>query len=367
LGDGWIPLGCDGSRLACPRSAELEQRLGVRAKKRQRRQKKSAALAGASGPKPEPSPGPAEDPKKPKAGPEAPQIWVTAVVHLGLGVLWSWRLGKGTASEREHLRQLVATLPRGALLVADAGYVGYALLAALQAAGLSFLVRLTSRAPLYVPDKSALRHYCEGLVYYWPQKVQKQDLPPLPVRLLRIRGDRADVWLITNVLEADRLPKKAAGKFYLWRWRNEGLFRTYKRTLGKVKLMNRTVAQVHREAEGSLLATQLLLAQGALGLQTSGKAPTGLPSARKVLVEIRAEIRNVTGMYLGRRQLRSYLERLARARWRDRDQRSAKVRRRWPGRKDHKPPGRPTILKMGTDLKDKMAKTLAMAQGQNCQ
>ncbi|HEV3445144.1 MAG TPA: hypothetical protein VG099_10900 [Gemmataceae bacterium] len=28
---------------------------------------------------------------------EAPQIRVTAVVHLSLGVLWSWRLGKGTA------------------------------------------------------------------------------------------------------------------------------------------------------------------------------------------------------------------------------------------------------------------------------
>jgi hypothetical protein len=363
--DGWIPLGCDGSRLACPRSAELEQRLGVRANKRKRRKKKTGAPGGPS-PKAEPGPGLAENPKKPKAGPDAPQMWVTAVVHLGLGILWSWRLGKGTASERVHLRQLVPTLPRGALLVADAGYVGYALLSALQAAGLFFLIRLTSRAPLYVPDKSTLRHYCEGLVYYWPQKLQKKDLPPIPVRLLRIHGDKVDVWLITNVLEEERLPRKTAGKFYRWRWRNEGLFRTYKRTLGKVKLMSRTVAQVHREAEGSLLATQVLLAQGVLGLQTSAKAPTGLPSARKVLVEIRAEIRNVTGMYLGPRQHYSYLRRLAQARWRDRDQHSAKVRRRWPGRTDHKPPGRPTILKMGTILKDKMAKTLTMVQGANC-
>src|SRR5262249_20165783 len=41
--------------------------------------------------------------------------------------------------------------------------------------------------------------------------------------------------------------------------------RTYKRTLGKVKLVGRTVKQVHREAEGSLLAVQLLLAQAAQG------------------------------------------------------------------------------------------------------
>jgi hypothetical protein len=271
-------------------------------------------------------------------------------------------VGKGTANEREHLRRLVATLPRGALLVADAAYVGYHLLATLQAAGLAFVVRLSSRAPLYVPDKSLLKRYREGLVYYWPQWAQKQDLPPLPVRLLGIRGDHVDVWLITNVVDEHRLPRRAAGKFYRWRWRNEGLFRTYKRMLGKVKLMSRTVAQVHREAEGSLLATQLLLAQGVLALQSTATVRIQLPSARKVLLAIRAEIRDVTGMYLGPRQRRSYLERLTQARWRERRQRSGKVRRRWPGRKDHRPPGRPKILKMGSILKDKLIKTLAMAQ-----
>jgi hypothetical protein len=130
--------------------------------------------------------------------------------------------------------------------------------------------------------------------------------------------------------------------------------------------MSRTVVQVHREAEGSLLATQLLLAQGALALQARDTVHIVLPSARKVLLEIRAEIRNVTGMYLGPRQSQTYLERLAQARWRERHQRTSKVRRHWPGRNDHKPPGPPKILKMGTILKDKLAKTLTMAQVQTC-
>src|SRR5713101_7898145 len=86
---------------------------------------------------------------------------------------------------------------------------------------------------------------------------------------------------------------------------------------------------------------------------------------RKVLLEIRAEIRNVTGMYLGPRQAQTYFERLAQARWHDRHQRSNKVRRRCPGPKDHKPPGPPKILKMGTILKDKAAKTLASAKACN--
>jgi len=118
---------------------------------------------------------------------------------------------------------------------------------------------------------------------------------------------------MTNV-DAERLPRPLAKKFYRWRWRNEGLFRTYKRTLGKVKLMSRTLAQAHREAEGSLLAVRLMLAQGVLALQLAGRSPSALPSARRVLLEIRTEIRNATGMYLGRRQRQTYLERLKAAR-----------------------------------------------------
>jgi Transposase DDE domain len=363
--DGFIPLGCDGSRLACPRSKELERRLGVKTPR-----KEKPTVEAPVDPQMQACqdrPGMTQENTNGKAGSDAPQIWVTAVVHLGLGLLWSWRLGKGTASEREHLCRLVATLPRLALLVADAGYVGYELLAALQAAKLSFLIRLSSRAPLYAPERVSLTRFQEGLVYYWPQWAQKKDRPPIPVRLLRLRGAKADVWLITNILDAKKLPRPTASKFYRWRWRNEGLFRTYKRTLGKVKLTSRTVVQAHREAEGSMLATQLLLAQGALALQSTADVAIVLPSARKVLLEIRAEIRNVTGMYLGPRQSKTYLERLEQARWRERQQRSAKVRRPWPGRKDHQPPGGPKILKMGTILKDKMAKTLMSEGASSCQ
>src|SRR5229473_585563 len=54
--DGFVPLGCDGTRLECPRAAELERRLGQ---------------AGKPG--------------------SAPAVWLTALVHLGLGVPWAWR------------------------------------------------------------------------------------------------------------------------------------------------------------------------------------------------------------------------------------------------------------------------------------
>src|SRR6266853_1390269 len=66
LGDHWcvggfIPMGCDGSRLECPRTTELEERLGQAGKAK-----------------------------------SAPTLWVTALVHLRWGVPWAWRFGKGT-------------------------------------------------------------------------------------------------------------------------------------------------------------------------------------------------------------------------------------------------------------------------------
>jgi hypothetical protein len=326
---GFIPLGCDGTRLSCPRTPELERRLRANAK-----------------------------------GQRPPTVLVSALVHLSLGVLWSWRLGGPHASEQDHLVRLLSTLPRRALIVADAGYVGYALLRQLVAAGRSFLIRLSAQAPLYPGEDLALSRRRGGLAYYWPKDAQAAEQAPVVVRVLRLRGrkvggkKRGDVWLMTNVLDAAQLPRAAAGRFYRWRWRNEGLFRTYKRTLGKVKLLGRTVAQVHREVEGSLLAVQLLLAQGALALQGAGAAPQVVPSARGVLLVIRAEIRDVTGRYLGPRQRQTYGQRLRRLRVDRRRRRRNQVRRRWPGRADHKPPKPPRILKMGTELKDLLAKTL---------
>lgn len=94
--DGWAPYGCDGSRIEGARAVELEARLG-----------KGSSEAS------------------------APTAWVTAFVHLGLGLLWSWRIGKGTADERLHLRQMLCLLPPQALVVADAAYMGYELAVAI--------------------------------------------------------------------------------------------------------------------------------------------------------------------------------------------------------------------------------------------
>jgi Transposase DDE domain len=314
---GFLPLGCDGSRLECPRNDELLARMG-------------------------------------KAGKDdgPPSLWVTAVVHLTTGVPWSWWLGKGNASERDHLRRLLPSLPERALIVADAGYNGYDLATAILASRASFLIRMSSKVDLFVDRAVDPTRFEQGQVTYWPHQARKRGHPPLRLRLIRVRGRRkgpgktrrVDVWLLTNV-GADRMPSAQAASFYRLRWENEGLFRTYKRSLSKVHLVGRTVRSVHREAYGSLLACQLLLAQGAWALRQARDAKSANVSpcsARQALLVIRSELK--AAMRPDRRL--SYLHRLSRCSRDRRERTSAKQKREWPRRTPHKPPKPPRLLTM---------------------
>jgi hypothetical protein len=321
--DGWVPLGCDGSLLATPRAAELEQRLGDRGLKN-----------------------------------SAPTVWVTALVHLRTGVLWAWRLGKGTASERVHLLHLLKVLPASTLLVADAGFNGYWLAQAILEAEASFLIRMSGKDFLYTDVPADRSTWSDGSVWLWPKTARADGQLPLALRLIRVRGKRGkqknkDVWLLTNVRDSRRLSVEMAARYYRWRWENEGLFRTYKRTLAKVKLLSRTVRLVPREAEGALLATQLLLAQGARALPRRSRKDEPLRcSPRKVLCEIRKDLQAAAG---ARRRAR-LSRRLAQARREQRRRISAKVKRPWPRRVEHKPPKPPQFLTLSDKLKALRAK-----------
>jgi Transposase DDE domain len=327
--EGWVVLGVDGSALECPRVAELEKRLDPPPKKKR-----------------------------------APQVWVTALVHLRTGLLWAWHLGCGHNRERSHLRALLPTLPAAALVVADAGYNGYDLAQQIIAAGASFLIRMTAKDILYTEgpmEKADLRKFRAGEVWCWPHQARQRQLRPLRVRLIRIRSKprRKDVWLLTNVLDAQRLTSEQAGRYYRWRWENEGLFRTYKRTLAKVKLLSRTVRLVHREAAASLLATQLLLAQGVRAISIG--QPRCLPrpcSPRRVLLAIRAVILGRIGI----RQREAFRQRLAQALREYRSRTSSKVKRVWPRPLQHKPPKPPKLRELTLEQKvllDQMLKPAA--------
>jgi hypothetical protein len=323
VGD-FIPFGCDGTRQACPRTEELERRLGTFGK------------AGSS-----------------------PMIWNTSIVHLTLGFPYCWRLGKGgKASERSHLLFMLRWLPAAALIVADAGYVGYEVVATMIRQNVSFLIRMSSMATFYSETNAPMDEFREGIVYYWPKTQENEGKPPLRGRLMRIHSSRhkMDVWLFTNVEDPQQLPLEMAATCYRWRWENEGFFRTYKRTLKKVVLMSRTIGLVHREAEASMLATQLLLCQGALAMPAPAKG--GLPvmcSPRGILLEARRDIS-------ARKEPKEpFGERIRRAQRDRRDRSSAKQKREWPRRKAHTPPHPPVLLSLTEAQKIKIHEHLQAA------
>ena len=328
---GYLPVACDGSRLECPRAASLQQRLGQAC--------------------------------KPDS---APMAYVTAMVLLPLGLPWAWRWGKGTANEHEHLRKMLPTLPERSLLVGDAFYVGYELLTTILQAQASFLVRLSSRIHLYTLTRVPLKRFRQGLVYYWPKHTREQGKGPLLLRLLRVRGKKADVWLLTNVLDRNRISHKAVSQIYRWRWRNEGLFRVYKRMLGKVKLQSRTIPLVHREAESSMLALQLLIARATqpmrhgrqIWLHPEEKLSTDSP--RRVLLCLRGAIAGAL-RHLGPRQFLAYQRMLQQVRSQPRQRTSSRIRQIWPRKKPYAPPGPPKMRVMSPDLKASMARLLKAA------
>jgi hypothetical protein len=327
---GFVPFGCDGSRLACPRSAELEQRL-----------------------------------RHDDSSDSPPQVWVTAMVHLGLGLLWSWALGKPDASERHHLLRLLSTLPVGALVITDAGYQGYELASAMMAApGVSFLMRISSQTLLYLTEESEgvdPATWSDGEVHWWTGAARTAELPPLRLRLLRVSSStgKSEVWMLSNVLEPERLSLESASQFYRMRWENEGFFRTYKRAMNKVKLSSRSVKLAHREVEGSLLAVQLLLAMGAWAVAVVDGDAQAVSSPAAVLREIRRELSR-----LARRRHGRFVDRLRRGKRDRKPRRSSKVRRPWPKRKDHKPPKAPKLRKMDHGLKALLDKYLRQLNNQ---
>jgi len=137
------------------------------------------------------------------------------------------------------------------------------------------------------------------------------------------------------------------------------LFRDYKRLLQKVKLSSRTVALVHREAEGSMLALQLLLA---LAVRTpTGQGGTLPACPRRELLRLRGAIMAAVRS-LGPRQFAQYQQMRMVVRNQARPQRvSAKVRQEWARRKEHKPPKPPKLRVMSDALKAKLAKVLKVA------
>jgi hypothetical protein len=267
-----------------------------------------------------------------------PQWWMTWLVHLPSLVPWDWRQGPGTSSERGHLLDMLLGLPEAALIVADAGFVGFEFLSRIAESNLHFLVRCGSNVRLLVEGR--LRniddlHDRHG-VYLWP--TEHGDRPPLRVRVIVLKRRGRRVYLLTNVLESTRLPRAMASEFYEARWGIEVNYRGFKQTLERSKVLSKTPEVGAMELAGNILAMAMLRLHGAIML--------GARIARLSVAKALQAIRRVMESLRHGTPTGKWLALLREALIDDYERHSSKRARDWPHKKREKPPRPPKVRRL---------------------
>lgn len=245
--DGWVPLAADGSRFELPHTQA------------------NKAAFGCAG--------------REKTG---PQLGVLTLYHMGSGLPWRWDIGSGTASERHQLRDLLPSLPSNTLLVMDAGFSGYDLFSEMARRGVSFLARVGANVTL-LKDLGLDLEQRDDVVWLWPSA--QRNRAPLHLRLMAVStasaesGGRQDVYLLSNVLDPERLSDEAAERFYRRRWGVEVFYRSVKGTFDAHKLLSRGPQQAVNELHWTLTAILLLGLMSVDALRTAGHEPSCLSVA----------------------------------------------------------------------------------------
>jgi hypothetical protein len=298
----WVVLGVDGSKFNLPRTASLRARFG------------------ASG----------------KRG-SAPQAYLTTILHLTTGLPWDARIGRGDASERAHLRRMLRSLPAAALLVADAGFVGYELWSLLCQRRVHFLIRVGANVRLLTQLGYAVREY-DGLVYLWPDRERRAGRAPLVLRRIRLREGDREMTLVTNVLDAKALTDRQAAECYHLRWGIELWYRQLKQTAARRQLASRAPTSATLELAWLVVAMALL---GLLGVREAvhrGRDPRKLSPAGTLQVLRTLAVRPACRG--GLRTLRRMLGGCVQDTY---VRHAAKDRVRWAAKRGQSPPGRPAI------------------------
>lgn len=301
---GWVVFGVDGSRIECPMTAANEKVFGIAGRK--------------------------------KTG---PQQFLTTMFHVATGLIWDYRRGDARSSERLHLLQMLDTLPPGAMLLADAGFTGYDVFRTILDGGRSFLIRVGSNVRLL----TKLGFECEqhgDVVYLWPDRAQKKNMPPLVLRLITLPGtDGRCMHLLTNVLDKMLLSDEQAEAMYRKRWGIELVYRSLKQTMGRRRMRCDAPANAAVELDWSVIGLWMLGLLSVSRILEAGRSPyewsvaTSLRAVRKVM--------NSAGSRPRRRREPSLAEALADATLDGYVRTGGKKSRHWPHKKREKPPGKP--------------------------
>jgi hypothetical protein len=331
---GFALFGVDGTRLELPRTASNEKAFSPRPPDRQapagkrtrRRLRKLAKM---------------RRPRRNRGAEKranTPLMWLTTMWHIGTGLPWDWRIGPSDSSERDHLLEMIGCLPMLALVVADAGFVGYEYWKALIDSNRHFLIRVG--ANVHLLRELGYARNAAGRVYLWPNHVAAKKLPPLVLRLVKVRRGKKTWYLVTSVLDQQRLSDRQVAEIYGSRWGIELFYRHFKQTFGRRKLRSKSARNAVVEAHWSLLGLW------AMALHTQHLlAPQRIPARRVSVAKLLRAYRKVMDQYKTRPDPGQSLTELLRQAVTDTYTRSNKASRDYPRKKQDRAAGMPRITR----------------------
>jgi hypothetical protein len=347
----WLPLAVDGSRLKVPRTLKNERRFckpwqKTKARKKPKIQKRGRTKSTTC----------QRTRYNPRA--EGPLMWLTMIWHVGQRLPWCWKIGPAYASERHQVMEMLEEqeFPENTLFCGDGGYIGYDFWRAIHDKEHHFLVRVGGNVRLlkslgYVRERN-------GIVYCWPRQAVRKKQLPLVLRLLQFKDARnGDVYLVTNVLEDNLLPRRQAGEIYRQRWGIEIQFRSLKQTFGRTKLRSRTPERATVELQWSLFGLWMIQL---LALKEQAKAldPDQRTSIAAVLRIVRHMMQRDTTVP---KRTECFTKQLAQAVTDTYQRKSRKGSRDYPRRRQRKTIGKPKIRIATREQKQRLKKYQSQA------
>lgn len=338
----WVLIGIDGSRTTTPRTISNERAFcapnyghGRRAKYGK---KKSKGLRR----------------KRNKQHPphaQAPQAWITMMWHMGLRLPWTWRLGPSNASERDHVKQMLAeeAFPENTLFCGDAGFTGYPLWRAIREAGGDFLVRVGANVNL-LSEQADVKKLGGGIVLCWPKGQMESGEPPLRLRLVRVQIGKTKMWMLTSVLDPQQLTRKQIIRVYKLRWGMEVEFRGLKQTIDKHKLRcrnsDRLLVELNWSLCGMAVAELLALREQVIARREDRPDDAYDPQDRSLANTMRALRRSMRNLAKYCDPSDNLLQQLSQAKVQRYTNHTDKRARYRPANPDKKPLGEPTVRKI---------------------
>lgn len=318
---GFVLFGVDGSRSELPRTRSHEQAYSAarhRGKPRQRGRRRRKA-------------------SPPSKKSNSPQLWLTTMWHVALGLPWDWRIGPADSSERAHLLEMLPGLPAEALIVADAGFVGYEYVRAILDSRREMLLRVGANVRLlkrlgFVRERG-------NTVYLWPDREARRSQPPLVLRLVVAHNGKHPVFLVTSVLSGERLTDQEVIQLYARRWGIELFYRHLKQTFQRRKLRSTRAENALLELHWSLAGLWAMALYALVELRAAGVPPRRL-SIAQTLRAFRRTLRDYLHPWERGSDLRARLRRALI----DDYPRRHKASRDYPRKKQETSPGAPQIL-----------------------